>query len=47
MEMGYASPQDTADSPARTDMALILHRAARLVAALLDGLFEHPGSVSA
>ena len=29
-------------SPASTDVALIMLRAADLVAALLDGLFEHP-----
>jgi hypothetical protein len=30
------------DLPARTDVALVIPRVADLVAALLEGLFEHP-----
>jgi hypothetical protein len=32
-------------SPARTDVALFLHRAVRLTAALLDSLFGHPAVI--
>ena len=43
--MTYASPFGhcrLTDSPASTNVALIIHRAVDLAAAWLDDLFEHP-----
>lgn len=45
---GYALPVRhcrLTDSPASTDVALIMLRAVDLAAALLDGLFEHPAGL--